>query len=451
MLAQWKFLAACLVVNGVLGQAPRAATSALASLPECALLCLSTAIADSPCSATNQTCMCTNEALQVQVAVCVSESCTTKEALFTKNTTSTNCGAPIRDQSLQYETLSNTLGIISGVFVVARFSFKIWQQLEIGLDDWFTLITIFAGIPSSILTVHGTLANGLGRDIWTLTYPEITKFGMYFYVMAVLYFLHVTLLKLALLFFYLRIFPATPIRRTLWGTVIFNCLFGAAFVLTAIFQCKPISYFWTKWDGEHEGQCMDINAIAWSNSAISIALDIWMLAIPLSQLKALNLSWRKKLGVGIMFCVGAFVTVVSVLRLRSLITFGSHSQNPTWEYVEVSMWSTIEINIGIICTCMPTIRLILVRVFPKLMGTTQRYYANYGSKQTDAHSKNRPVATSVTSNADRSKQRLDAKGITCHKTYEVEYGETNDEVQLVYMRTTDRELDYRRQGSDVSV
>ena len=45
------------------------------------------------------------------------------------------------------------------------------------------------------------------------------------------------------------------------------------------------------------------------------------------------------------------VTVVSILRLRSLVTFESHSTNPTWEYLEVSKWSTIEINVGIICTC----------------------------------------------------------------------------------------------------
>ena len=216
----------------------------------------------------------------------------------------TNCGAPIRDGSGKYEALSNAFGIISGVFVVQRFGFKIWANLELGLDDWFTLITIIAGIPSSILTVHGTIANGLGRDIWTLTATKITNFGMYFYVMAILYFAQVTLLKLALLFFYLRIFPATPIRRLLWGTVIFNCLFGAVFCVVTIFQCKPISYFWTKWDGEHEGHCVNVNAIGWSNAAISIVLDIWMLAIPMSQLRDLNLDWRKKVGVGMMFCVG---------------------------------------------------------------------------------------------------------------------------------------------------
>lgn len=216
----------------------------------------------------------------------------------------TNCNAPIRDESSEYIVLSNTMGIISGVIIVQRFAVKIWWELGLGLDDWFILITIVAGIPSSVLNVHGTAANGLGRDVWTLEPETITLFGKYFHVMAYLYFSQIMLLKLSLLFFYLRIFPSQGVRRTLWATAIFNCIFGIVFVFVAIFQCQPVSYFWTKWDGMHEGKCFDIGIITWSNAAISIVLDVWMLAIPLSQLKKLNLDWKKKVGVGMMFGVG---------------------------------------------------------------------------------------------------------------------------------------------------
>lgn len=41
------------------------------------------------------------------------------------------------------------------------------------------------------------------------------------------------------------------------------------------------------------------------------------------------------------------------------------------DYVAVGYWSTIEINVGIICSCMPNIRLLLVRAFPKLMNTSR--------------------------------------------------------------------------------
>jgi hypothetical protein len=47
-----------------------------------------------------------------------------------------------------------------------------------------------------------------------------------------------------------------------------------------------------------------VNGLAWSNAAISIVLDGWMLALPISQLFGLQLHWKKKIGVAMMFVVG---------------------------------------------------------------------------------------------------------------------------------------------------
>lgn len=109
---------------------------------------------------------------------------------------------------------------------------------------------------------------------------------------------------MSLLFFYLRIFPNKTIRLLLWATITFNGVWGVLFALLSALDCQPISYFWTYWDGEHVGTCLSINAIGWANAAISIAEDLWMLGIPLSQLKSLQLHWKKKIGVCIMFCTG---------------------------------------------------------------------------------------------------------------------------------------------------
>lgn len=160
----------------------------------------------------------------------------------TKNMTMTRCGAPIRDKSGQYIILSNTFSIISGVCVIQRFAIKLFWKLGLGLDDWFILITFIFDVLSLVLNIHGTAANGLGRDIWTIKPDNITKFSRFFHILVVLYFAQITLLKLALLFFYLRIFPSQGVRKILWGTVLLNCIFGLIFIFITIFQCQPISY-----------------------------------------------------------------------------------------------------------------------------------------------------------------------------------------------------------------
>lgn len=175
---------------------------------------------------------------------------------------------------------------------------------ELGLDDYFVLATLLVGVPGSVLNVRGLAAYGIGRDVWTLPYTYITDFTRVLYVMEILYFAEVALLKLSLLFFYKRIFPKNIIQRLLWATIIFDGVFGIVFVIVAIFQCRPVSYYWSGWDGESSGRCVNVNALAWSNAVISIVLDFWMLAIPMSQLIHLQLHWKKKIGVAIMFCVG---------------------------------------------------------------------------------------------------------------------------------------------------
>ncbi|KPM42653.1 hypothetical protein AK830_g3885 [Neonectria ditissima] len=424
-----KLVVILVVIAGVYSQP---VSSTLDTLPHCALECLTRAIANSSCSAINQTCICTTESLQVDMAVCITDRCTVMESLITKNATLSYCGTPARHNSIDYTAISAAFAIVSGIMVVQRFAFKLHAKLDLGPDDWFTLTAAIASIPLTALAIYGISSNGLGHDIWTLPFSKIYNFGKYFLVMEVIYFAEITLLKSAMLFLYLRIFPSPRVRRLLWGTIVFNIAFGVAFVVVAAFvQCKPVSYFWQMWDDEHEGQCLNQNAIAWSNAAISIALDLWMLAIPLCQIGALHLSWRRKIGVGAMFVVGTFVTIVSILRLRSLVKFGAQSKNPTWEYHDVAVWSTIEINVGIICNCMPSLRLIIPRIFSLPMGPSLGNPAEY-ERKTPGLESSRGKQSQVTQRLSSASSYIRAKSqvATRDLTFTVEFLE-NDEAHLI--------------------
>ncbi|KAG6018709.1 hypothetical protein E4U41_003649 [Claviceps citrina] len=380
------------------------------------------------------TCMCSNEKLQRDMTVCVAKACSIREALHTKNMTSTSCGAPVRDKSRRYVIISNSFGVTSALFVGQRFGYKIWAGLGLGPDDWFTLATLLSGVPSTVMNAAALPASGMGRDVWTVPAETMTRFFRTFFAMELLYFFQVAALKLALLFFYMRIFPGALARRLLWATVAVTAAYGVVFVLAGALQCRPVRRFWTQWDGEQDGSCISVDGLAWSNAGISIVLDCWMLAIPLWQLAGLNLSVRRKVGVAMMFCVGTFgqvlskapgvssITVVSFLRLRSLVKFGTDATNPTWQFFDVGLWSTVEINVGIICTCMPTARLLLVRLFPRGLGTTA---------QPD-HGHSRRSRGSASMEEGEKGEKGDGVGDGHHKSRGVEYrgeGEGGDDVE----------------------
>lgn len=139
------------------------------------------------------------------------------------------------------------------------------------------------------------------------------------------------------------------------------------------------------------------------------------------------------------------VTLVSILRLQSLLHFAKTS-NPTWDNLAVSQWSTVEINVGIICTCMPSIRVLLLRLFPKLLGTTQNSNGYYVSNSHNHIGGNISVDRPGKS-LNSSQRGGDVDGITYSQTYIVHWGE-HDETKSTQM--SDLDPDAMKSSSRVS-
>lgn len=54
-----------------------------------------------------------------------------------------------------------------------------------------------------------------------------------------------------------------------------------------------------------------------------------------------------------------------MIRLHTIIEFGT-STNPTYDYTSLAVWSLIEIDVGVICACMPGIASLYQRLRPRL-------------------------------------------------------------------------------------
>ncbi|KAK1983258.1 CFEM domain-containing protein [Colletotrichum cereale] len=232
-------------------------------------------------------------------------SCLPAPESDTKGIFETACGNPVRDRSSTYALLTWVVLGLSTAVVAARLIYKFFSSTQLGLDDLFTFLAYLAVVPSFIINMVGLIPAGLGKDIWTLTASQIGDFGFWFYLVEPMYFVQMGLVKMALLCFYMRIFDRTGLRKILWGTAAFNAINTVVFTVASIFQCTPISYYWTRWNGESQGSCIDINGLAWANAIIGIVLDMWMLYLSLSMIRTLHLHWWKKLAVTLMFCVGA--------------------------------------------------------------------------------------------------------------------------------------------------
>ncbi|KAJ3949188.1 uncharacterized protein N0V96_000303 [Colletotrichum fioriniae] len=184
-----------------------------------------------------------------------------------------------------------------------------------------------------------------------------------FYALQTLYHSCIDIIKASILFMYLRIFhlPGERITIALWVTQVLNLMNGIIFIFVGLFQCNPVSLAWTFWTGDATGKCIDIVYLALAHAGINIALDVWMLVLPLTQVWGMNLARRKKFAIMFMFSLGLFLTVVSCIRIKAILDFRKDPLNPTVAMMPSVIWTDLELYVGIFTACIPTLRQFFVR------------------------------------------------------------------------------------------
>lgn len=335
----------------------------VSAIPACAQLCLlKTLKAQDECGITDQACICQNKHIAANVTACVTGSCTIRETLTYANISKATCGVPDGDRSFGPIYPVMVLIICTSILVCLR----MWaRSISAGFwwDDWVIFVTWIILVPWCI---NGIIMGyiGLGKHVWDISFTNLSRINKMYYWGEWTYLVIAAGYKIGILLFLLRIFPEKRFRVVVWCLIVFNAAWGVASVAMTIFQCWPIRKAWD-WEQKVEGRCNDKHAQAWTAAAMGIVLDLVILLLPIPSLIKLQLSGKKKLGLLGMFSCGILITIASVIRLQTLVTFGN-SQDKTWDQTPASYWTAIEMNVGVSVSCMPALRPLLQGAFPKL-------------------------------------------------------------------------------------
>lgn len=360
-----------------------AALELFSQIPSCAQNCILSAGLQAGCSITDIQCSCDSRHVNKQSTECVLANCTMRQALVTKNHTETMCGHPVRDTTRTIRTAATCYQVIEAVAYLLRIASKIHVQwpwngpaklfTQLWWDDVVITLALALSLGEASLARPIT-SPGLGHDVWTLQPHQVDHFAKLFFYGELLYIVGLSTVKISILLSYLRFFSSPRFRRLVLIVILLNLLYMTGFVIPTIFQCSPTSYWWKEWDGERPGHCIArpqrrLQALVWTSSAFNIVLDVIVLVMPVPLVWKMELNRRKKLLVIFMFTCGLFVTIVSILRLQSLVSYGE-TINPTWDYRWMARWSTIELVGMLLCACMPGIRNFIRRLVPKAVGET---------------------------------------------------------------------------------
>ncbi|CZR70202.1 uncharacterized protein PAC_20103 [Phialocephala subalpina] len=355
--------------------------------PECSLTCLMTLVPKYCGSLTNAACICTSTELAAALTTCALAACNITEALQLERYSAETCGVE-NDKSRYYEQihLYCVLAPLATLFVAARIFTRTKLDIGLGPDDW-----MMAAALAAYLTDVGTgsmiAAQGFGEHTFWLSTSEVSSALKFFYISELFYLLAITLTKLSLLLFFRRIFPDRNFRIATIVMGIFVVVSNFSLAMALCFQCIPLYGIWTNWMYKVAPvKCINVYACVYVAAGMSIFHDLIILSMPLPTLWSLNLHWKKKAHLVVMFSVGSFVVVCSALRLPTLMKLEG-SSDPSYDQAPIAVWTNLEISVGIICACLPATRSLVGYIFPSLKmtlgasatGGTPAYPANSSS------------------------------------------------------------------------
>ncbi|KAH9906431.1 hypothetical protein F4778DRAFT_648835 [Xylariomycetidae sp. FL2044] len=252
--------------------------------------------------------------------------------------------------------------IVAPLVVGLRIGSRMRKASKLGPDDYMILVSLAFAIASDVIMIIGC-QYGYGRHEHSLSRDQIRDAYKSFFLCQITYKTSINITKMSILLLYLRIFGA--IRWFRWTTsILLACIasYCIAIALVTIFQCTPIS---AAYDHLVQGKCIN-NARFWfANAAFSIITDVIILVLPMPLVYKLQVTRVQKVALTMVFALGIFVVITACLRTSTL---DIQATSPDRLYdVSSTMWTIIEMNVAIVCACLPQIRPLIAKLFPKLL------------------------------------------------------------------------------------
>ncbi|KAH7394353.1 hypothetical protein BKA66DRAFT_606553 [Pyrenochaeta sp. MPI-SDFR-AT-0127] len=249
------------------------------------------------------------------------------------------------------------LGVIAIAIVVLRFYCRLRvQKISLGADDWCILVALLLSTGIAVLTNYVAATTGVGEKSFAPTLDQVIFALQANLGLENAQVLCMGLIKISLLLYYKRIFVLESFQ------IITNILIGVviAFEMSIIIvvllsKGTPIS---KQWD-PMEPFTLNISAILIAFCAGNTALDVITLILPLSVVRNLHVSASKKLLLSVIFTLGSFCIVASIVRLYYAVEFtkvpatgGSFFQAP---FIYNILWALIEPPVFIVAGSLLTL------------------------------------------------------------------------------------------------
>lgn len=241
------------------------------------------------------------------------------------------------------------------------------QRLHIGADNLTIIVAWALSVALDVLIAIQT-RYGLGKHVADIPpNTDFTTANILFYAHQPVYYISASLTKVSIILFYFHLLPHQSYRVFLWVMMVIVILTGLTCAIAGIFQCEPVA---RAWNADIDGTCFNQPALFFANGGLNIAEDLVLYILPTKLLWRMNLPLKQRIALVGIFVVGGLTIIAGIIRIPSLQEAVA-SNDPTWDHVGSSIWSSIECNVGIVCACLVHLKPLITRFFPSFSSSSR--------------------------------------------------------------------------------
>ncbi|KAL3473280.1 hypothetical protein BJX99DRAFT_233952 [Aspergillus californicus] len=247
------------------------------------------------------------------------------------------------------------LGIL---FTGFRLAIRLIRLKRLLLDDYFVLLAVFFLVSNAILQT--LQAPHLYHMVLTPQDGDIAHHSViyvhYMFVIIALFWSVLWCVKAAFLAVFWTLTDHLPhYRRWWWGITVFSFLAYVGCWLASALNCHPPSdYFKFGKCSKPIDQRGSVISISYS-TAVDILTDLMIMAFALRIVWSTTISFRQKLGLVVVFMLGAIIIAFAIVRAVNILG------RAYTDAVGLAVWGIAESSISVIVGCLPPFKTLLSR------------------------------------------------------------------------------------------